>query len=81
MVGDKAVAIARCEQCGVPAGRFQNYSTKKYFPLGYPQSDLICGSSRCRNHAVVWLTFYDEEMYRNGERIFSMDTTTKIKLE
>lgn len=75
------MAIAQCEQCGVPAGTTQNYSAKKYFPVGYPNSDLICRSSECRNHAVIWLTFADEGMYRKGERIFSVDNATKIKLE
>jgi hypothetical protein len=75
-------AIARCEQCGIPAGMIKTCSTKKYFPVGYPESGLVCGISQCRNHAIVWLTLEDEEIYSRGERVFGMDTTTaKVKLQ
>jgi hypothetical protein len=75
-------AITRCEECGIPAGMIQKYSTKKYFPVGYPDSGLVCGTSQCRNYAIVWLTLEDEEMYCRGERVFNMDTATaKVMLE
>lgn len=76
------MAIARCEECGLPAGMIKKYSTKKYFPVSYPDSGLLCGSSPCRNHAIVWLALEEEEMYCKGERVFGMDTATaKVKLE
>ena len=76
------MAIARCEKRGVPSGRTKSYSGKKYLPVSHPSSGLICGSAQCRNHALVWLTFDEEEMYRKGERIFSMDTATaKIQVQ
>lgn len=75
-------AIARCEQCGIPAGMIQKYSTKKYFPVGYPDSGLVCGTSQCRSHAIVWLSLEDEQTYSTGERVFHMDTATaKVKLQ
>lgn len=76
------MALARCEKCGVPSGRTKTYSGKRYLAVGHPASGLICGSARCRNHALVWLTFDQEEMYRKGERIFAMDTATaKIQVQ
>lgn len=73
-------AVARCEQCGIPAGLIKQYSTKKYFPIGYPESGLVCGSSQCRNYAIVWLTLEEEERYSKGERVFGMNTE-KVKLQ
>jgi hypothetical protein len=76
------MALARCEDCGVPDGRTKTYSGKRYFPIGFPQSGVICGKPRCENSAIVWLTFEEENQYEKGLRIFTMaSNTAKVKIQ
>ena len=68
------MALARCESCGAPNGHTKTYSGKKYYPLGYRLTAVICGSKRCRQPALIWLSLEEERNYQKGERIFEMDT-------
>jgi hypothetical protein len=57
------MALARCEVCGSPPGRKLTYSGKRYLPVSYPQSGIICGTNECGGQALVWLTFEEEKQY------------------
>lgn len=45
-------------------------------PIGYPDTDLICGSTRCRGPALIWLELSEKTEYGAGERIFKSFTST-----
>lgn len=65
------MAIARCETCGCPDGRKGNvYSTVPRYPIGHPESGVICGTPDCLNPGIVWLTDWEETEYQQSRRTF-----------
>lgn len=76
------MAIARCQSCPVPkANKPPDYSKQPYYPVGYPQSGLVCGTENCEQDAVIWLKLDEEAEYKNGQRIFDLRTNSaKVRL-
>jgi len=77
------MAIARCEKCGRPTKHVKppGYSEKSYFPVGHPQSAVVCGRPDCDNPALIWLKLDEERNYQSGLRVFGMEThTVKIRV-
>ena len=77
------MALVRCEQCGVkPAGRGQYKRTyvEHVRPVGHPQSGVVCGTPTCRRPGLIWLEKSELEEYKQGGRIFKLQTNT-IKVQ
>jgi hypothetical protein len=71
------MAIARCQTCPFPkANKPPAYSKEPYYPVGYPQSGLVCGTKDCERDAVIWLKTDEEEQYINGQRVFDLRTNS-----
>jgi len=60
--------LVRCEQ-HAPNGRTREYVTRVH-PFGYPDTALVCGSSRCIAAGLIWLEASDRAEYDRGARIF-----------
>lgn len=76
------MALSRClEKHSHPQGRRMHY-TGYVYPMGYPDSALICGNPECDNPGVIWLNQEEEGDYRNGRRIFDgPNNFTKMKAD
>jgi len=63
------MALARCEQCGLP-----NRSPVPYTDRHTAEPDsgrgVRCGAEKCFNLAFVWLTASEQRSYLNGQRFF-----------
>ena len=76
------MAIARCGTCGPPRSPKGGAYVAHHFPVGHPNSGVICGRLGRENSAGVWLKKNEEEAYQDGERIFQIHTqTAKVKLQ
>ena len=76
------MAIARCDRCGPPRSTKSGTYVGHHFPVGHPNSGVICGRLGCTNVAVVWLKEDEEKAYQAGERVFQIHTqTAKVKLQ
>jgi hypothetical protein len=76
------MAIARCQFCPMPvAKKPPEYSKQSYYPVGHPQSGVVCGSKNCENDAVIWLKLDEEAEYKSGQRVFDLRTdSAKVRL-
>jgi hypothetical protein len=78
------MAIVKCELCGKPTISVKppGYSKAPHFPVGHPESGVICGKDDCENPGLVWLKLDEESSYRNGQRVFGIHTkTAKVKVQ
>ena len=64
------MAIAKCEQCGKPAGSKKNY-TRAVKPMDYPTQAVLCNAAECLHPAVLWLDSEEDAAYGAGERVFN----------
>ena len=62
------MALVRCEQCGIK-GTKRTY-VESVEPVGFPDTAVICGTTRCTNPGLVWLEAHEWEEYQSGRRIF-----------
>lgn len=69
------MALARCTKCGMPKGKTREY-VQMVEPIGYPETALICGISKCTNPAMVCLEDDEWKEYQKGERIFKPPTAS-----
>lgn len=67
------MALARCEKCGKPKGRTKNY-VRSANPVGYPDTAAICGSSACKNPALLWLDESEAQAFIKGQVVFDLPT-------
>jgi hypothetical protein len=76
------MAVARCHTCPFPSSKTPPaYSKQPYYPVGYPQSGLVCGTKHCEKDAIVWLKLDEEELYKQGQRVFDLRTNSaKVRL-
>ncbi len=76
------MAIARCESCGDPTVRVRRpYSPKPYFPVGHPDSGVLCASLEgCENTALIWLNLNEENEYTPQASVFSGFSTCTAKV-
>jgi len=70
------MALARCEMHGRPVGQTSQYRQSAK-PLGYPDSDLLCGRKQCVHIAVMWLDEDDVRGYAAGQRDFALVSTSE----
>ncbi len=76
------MALVRCENCGLDHSRTTRNYVTKVKPVGYPNTAVICGLSKCRGPGLVWLEQDEFKEYENGERVFSIPSfATKIRVE
>jgi hypothetical protein len=84
------MTLARCPKCThkkPPIGKttkkgITNIYKNYVLPVGYPATASICGTKNCENSAHIWLNQDEEEEFKNGQRIFSINTgTMKVKVE
>jgi hypothetical protein len=62
------MALSRClEQHSPPQGRLHTYQPY-VFPVGYPDTALVCGT--CCRPGAIWLTPAEADEYTRGERVF-----------
>ena len=80
-LGERTMALVRCEAHGRPQGRTQVYVVGVP-PVGFPQTAAICGLKGCENAGSVWLTTDEKAAYEKGQRIFEVpNAAVKIKVE
>jgi hypothetical protein len=65
------MALARCEIHGKPVGQTKQYAQSAK-PVGYPNSAILCGRSRCEHTALIWLDEDDARNYAEGQRDFTL---------
>jgi hypothetical protein len=77
------MALARCKECGVQHDRTTViYSGRAYYPVGHPNSGVVCGTKRCSNAAQIWLDTEEEKMYEKGLRVFDFKSNVaKVRLD
>lgn len=76
------MAIGRCSSHGAPRRTKKGVYVGHHFPVGHPNSGLICGVPSCENIAEIWLKEDEEKEYRSGRRIFGIHThTAKVILQ
>jgi hypothetical protein len=79
------MAIARCEKCGKPKGanvKPPGYANKPYYPVGHPESGIVCGTRGCESVALIWLKVDEAQAYQQGQRIFGIHTyTAKVRIQ
>ena len=52
------------------------------FPVGYPNSALICGIKNCEKNGLIWINRNEMSDYEEGERIFSgLTSVVKMKAD
>jgi hypothetical protein len=73
------MAMARCKKHGQPTGRRYEYKGP-FLALGDPNQAIICGRKGCEHQALIWLRSREEEEYRQGTRIFDLNTYTGGKI-
>ena len=78
-IGGGANGNQRCE-VHHPHGRRRRYVATVY-PVGYPQTALICGSSACDAPALIWLELEEKARYDRGERIFEAFAGSMMKVQ
>ena len=68
------MAIVRCENCGCPKGKKGNvYSPTPRYPVGHPNSGIVCGTPNCDNPGLVWLLDKEQRAYVAGsQRVFKL---------
>ena len=66
------MALMRCK-IHTPKGRTRTY-VGAVESFAYPETALICGSSACKEPALIWLDQNERDSYDAGERIFSLPT-------
>ncbi len=72
------MAIMRCK--AHEPKRAQHSYVAAVEPLGYPETALICGSSKCTVPAFIWLETDEKAAYDLGERVFrSFTATMKVR--
>lgn len=77
----KKMALSRCNKCGQPQGRRNNY-VYSVEPLNYPNTSTICGRNGCNNPGLIWLNEKEYEEYQNRNRIFAFSSSvTKVKVK
>lgn len=75
------MALSRCEKCGKPQGRQNNY-VYSVEPIGYPDTSSICGRNACDKPGRIWLNEIEYEEYQNRRDIFNFaNNTTKVKVK
>jgi hypothetical protein len=63
------MALARCEQCGLPKSSPDPYTDRHTAAPGSGRG-VRCGAANCANLAFVWLTAGEQRSYLNGQRFF-----------
>ncbi len=71
------MALCRCESCGVKKS-IQTYVPVN--PVDYPNAALICGATKCTNHAKIWLNNNEYIDYQNGVKTFRGSNTNFAKV-
>lgn len=68
------MAIVRCE-VHPPKGRKRSY-VASVFPVGYPETAMVCGTASCEAPGLIWLEDWEKADYDRGVRIFHSFTGT-----
>ena len=63
------MALARCEQCGLPSKSPDPYTDRHVAASGSGRP-VRCGAAKCFNLAFVWLTASEQRCFLNGQRFF-----------
>ena len=69
------MAISRCQNCGRPTSGVKQEYVASVYPIGYPDTAVICGAGKgCHYPGLVWLTTREYSQYQQGVRIFELPT-------
>jgi len=75
------MAMSRCQNCGKSTKNVKEVYKASVYPIGYPDTAVICGKEGCQFPGLVWLTAKDLSDYEKGKRIFKVHTNTvKVKV-
>jgi hypothetical protein len=66
------MALARCKKHPPDNTRAKSPYTAFAFPLGHPNTGLICGRKDCQNTAYLWLNASEQGRHNQGARIFQV---------
>jgi hypothetical protein len=61
------MALARCENHPPRTYRYRRFAN----PIGFPETAVICGATRCEAPARIWLDDPEIRDHARGVRIFS----------
>lgn len=76
------MAYSRClVHHSPPKTRTRPPCTKYAYPVGYPNSALICGIPYCTNQGVIWLDSEEQLKYQSGIRIFAGPNNNFTKMK
>ncbi len=65
------MALSRCfEKHSPPMGRNGNVYVDFAFPVGYPDTALVCGRPGCSHSGLVWMNKEELAAFNNGAAIF-----------
>ncbi len=74
------MALCRCIKHHSPP-KSPKYVAHAY-PVGYPDTAVICGRKECHEVAVVWLDDTELTCYQSGQRVFGGPSNmTKMKVD
>ncbi len=74
------MALARCDNH--PSQGTKKIYVASQLPIGYPNSAVICGRKECFGNAKIYLTQEEINEYRQGQRIFSYDSSAaKVRVQ
>jgi len=75
------MALSRCNQCGKPLSTKITYIGYVY-PVGYPDTALICGKVDCGNPGVIWVIQSEMNNFNRNNPVFSGPTNmAKMKAD
>lgn len=76
------MALIRCANCGVGppgTGHVERNYVRSVYPVGHPESALVCGRRNCTQPGLIWLEEESQD-YNAGERVFRLQTgTVKVR--
>lgn len=75
------MVICRCHNHSIAAELIKQGYTFSVFPIGYPDTAVICDHEKCLCPARVWLDNDDHAHYDSGRRIFNISSNQlKVKV-
>lgn len=70
------MATARCDDHKPDDPEHVSYA----LPLGYPSTAVTCDVVGCAMPARLWLTADERAAFRAGERLFTPEGTTRVRV-
>jgi hypothetical protein len=66
------MAISMCHNCAINGGVISAKTFFSAFPIGYPDTSVLCSGSKCISPGMILLENKEPSEYQAGSRIFKL---------